>query len=146
MAQTSWSGPLASGDRPPGTPGGSNVGLVVLSQSVVINRDATLVQTASLLLPPNSKINNISADVLTAYDSATSALLSVGSAPGGTQYTNGVNVRTAGRAVAPATGPQCVAQADIGANTAVFATVTSVGQPTVGSVRVTVEYVQTTGI
>ncbi len=146
MAQTDFTGPLASGDRPPGTPGGSNIGLVMLSQTVLINRDATLVQSATINLPVNSQIVNIACDVLTAYDSATSATLTVGTAAGGTQYASGVNAKTAGRVFPTFTAAQLTAMANIGATAPVVATVTSAGQPTVGQVRVTVNYVQTVGI
>jgi hypothetical protein len=146
MAQTDFTGPLASGDRPPGSPGGSNVGLAVLSQTVLVNRDATLVQSATINLPVNSQIVNIICDVLTAYDSATSTTLTVGTTAAGTQYASGVNARTAGRTIPTFTAAQLAAMDDIGATTTVVATATSVGQPTVGQVRVTVNYVQTVGI
>lgn len=146
MAQTTFSGPLASGDRDAGVSGGPNIGLVMLSQTVLINRDATLVQSATINLPINSQIVNIACDVLTAYDSATSATLTVGTAAAGTQYASGVNARTAGRTFPTFTAAQLAAMANTGANTSVVATVTSVGQPAAGQVRVTVQYVQTTGI
>jgi len=146
MAQTTFSGPLASGDKEAGVSGGPNVGLAVLSQTMLINRDATLVQSGTLNLPVNSQIVNIICDMLTAYDSATSATLTVGTAAAGTQYASGVNAKTAGRTIPTFTAAQLAAMDDIGATTPVVATVTSVGQPTVGQVRVTVNYVQTTGI
>jgi len=146
MAQTAFSGPLASGDKPSGTPGGNNIGLAVLSQTFLVSRDATLVQTNSILLPVNSQIVNIFCDVLTAYDSATSATLSVGSAAAGTQYASSVNAKTAGRTIPTFSAAQLTSMASTGSSEGVFATVTSVGQPTVGQVRVTVQYVQTTGI
>lgn len=141
MAST-FTGPIRSGtnkDDPQ-----NNLGLAVLSQSKVIARDATLVQNQTFYLPPNSQIVDVLCDVITAYDSATSATLSVGTASGGTQYASGVNAKTTGRARPTFTNTQLGAMADIGvSNVAVVATVTSVGQPTVGSVRVTVQYVQT---
>jgi hypothetical protein len=146
MAQTHLSGPLASGDKQPGTPGGNNIGLAVLSQTFLIDFDATLVQTRSVLLPVNSQIVNILCDVLTAYNSATSATLTVGTAAAGTQYASGVNAKTAGRTIPTFTAAQLAAMDDTGTSEGVFATVTSVGQPTAGQVRVTVNYVQTTGI
>lgn len=146
MAQTAFSGPLASGDKPPGTPGGNNVGLAVLSQTFLIDFDATLVQTRSILLPVNSQIVNVICDVLTAYNSATSATLTVGTAAAGTQYVSGVNAKTAGRTIPTFSAAQLAAMDDIGSSEGVFATVTSVGQPTAGQVRVTINYVQTTGI
>jgi phage-related tail protein len=146
MAQTHNNGPLASGDKLPGTPGGNNIGLAVLSQTFLIDFDATLVQTRSVLLPVNSQIVTILCDVLTAYNSATSATLTVGTAAAGTQYASGVNAKTAGRTTPTFTAAQLAAMDDTGTNEGVFATVTSVGQPTAGQVRVTVQYVQTVGI
>lgn len=146
MAQTTFSGPLASGDKDAGVSGGSNIGLVMLSQTMLISRDATLVQSGSINLPINSQIVNIACDVLTAYDSATSATLTVGTAAAGTQYASGVNAKTAGRTFPTFTAAQLSNMANTTTNTSVVATVTSVGQPTVGQVRVTVQYVQTTGI
>jgi hypothetical protein len=144
MAQTTFSGPLVTGDRPAGYPGGPNLGNVVLTQTVLINFDATLVQNGTINLPFNSQITNIFCDVLTAYNSATSATLSVGTASGGTQYASGVNVKAAtGRIAATFTAAQLAAMADTGSNGPVVATVTSVGQPTAGQVRVTIQYVQT---
>lgn len=147
MAQTTFSGPLASGDKEAGISGGSNVGLVVLSQSVLITYDATLVQTGTVILPANSRLLEVVVDVVTAYNSATSATLTVGSAAAGTQYSTSTNVKTqTTRSYSAPTNAQAAAMNDIGTNTTVYATVTSVGQPTAGSVRVTYTYVQTVGV
>ena len=144
MSQTTFSGPLQTGDKPAGIAGGPNIGQVYLSQTFLINRDATLVQSTSINLPASSQIVEIYADVLTPYDSATSATLTIGSAAAGTQYVTSVNAKTGGRNTTTHTAAQCTAMANIGTNIALFGTVTSVGQPTVGQVRVTVQYVQTT--
>lgn len=144
MSQTTWSGPLQSGDKPAGAPGGPNIGQVFLSQTFLINYDATLVQTGSIIMPANSQIVEIYADTLTPYNSATSATLTVGSAPAGTQYVTSVNAKTGGRNTTTHTAAQCTAMANIGTNTTLYGTVTSVGQPTAGQVRVTIQYVQTT--
>lgn len=144
MAQTTFSGPLQSGDKPAGISGGPNIGKVVLSQSVLIDFDATLVQTGSVILPAGSQIVEVYADVTTAYNSATSATLTVGSAAAGTQYVTSVNAKTGGRNTTTHTAAQVAAMDDIGTNTTVYGTVTSVGQPTAGQVRMTVQYVQLT--
>lgn len=144
MSRTTWSGPLASGDRPAGKSGGPNIGLAVLSQTMLIDFDADLVQDGTINLPASSQIVDIIPDVLTAFNSATSATLSVGTASGGTQYASGVNAKTAGRAAPSFSAAQLAAMDDIGTNRTLVATVTSVGQPTAGQVRVTVLYVQTT--
>ena len=144
MSQTTWSGPLASGDINAGKTGGPNIGLAVLSQTVLIDVNATLVQSASINVPYGSQLVEIVVDVLTQYDSATSATLSVGTAAAGTQYVSGVNAKTGIRVYPTFTAAQLAAMDDIGTNGTVVATVTSVGQPTVGQVRVTYTYVQKT--
>lgn len=141
MARSTFSGPLRAGTLLEGS-AAPNVGNVVLSQTVLINFDATLVQNATINLPANAQILTMFADVLTAYNSATSATLTVGTAAAGTQYASGVNAKTAGRAVPTFTAAQLAAMASIGTTTPVVATVTSVGQPTAGQVRLTVQYVQ----
>ena len=144
MSQTTWSGPLASGDINAGKTGGPNIGLALLSQTVLIDVGATLVQNGSVFLPYKSQIVDIIVDVLTQYDSATSATLSVGTSSAATTYASGVNVKTGIRVLPTFTAAQLAAMDDIGTNGTVVATVTSVGQPTVGQVRVTYCYVQTT--
>lgn len=118
-------------------------GNAVFTQSSTNSGVATLVQDISFTLPANSQILSFNIDVLTAYDSATSATLSIGTASGGTQYVSSVNAKTAGRAAPTLSAAQLLAAANITTNTTVVATVTSVGQPTAGSVRVTVLYVIT---
>jgi hypothetical protein len=144
MSQTTWTGPLASGDINAGKTGGPNLGFVVLSQTVLIDFDATLVQNATIYLPYGSQIVNIVVDVLTAYNSATSATLTVGTASAGTTYASGVNAKTAARTTPTFTAAQLAAMDDIGTNGTVVTTITSVGQPTAGQVRVTFNYVQKT--
>jgi hypothetical protein len=144
MSQTTFSGPLASGDINAGKAGGPNLGFAVLSQTVLINFDATLVQNATTYLPAGSQIVQVIVDVLTQYNSATSATVSVGTSTGNTAYASGVNAKTGVRVLPTQTAAQLAAMDDIGTNTTVVATVTSVGQPTAGQVRVTYLYVQTT--
>lgn len=140
MGSTTFSGPVKSGTVRENT--GTNTGTVALYQTQVINFDATLVQTVTFYLPDNSLIVDIIADPLIAYNSATSATLSVGSAAAGTQYASGVDGKATARVRPTFTVAQLNAMDGIGANTSVFATVTSVGQPTAGSTRVTLIYVQ----
>jgi len=144
MSQTTWSGPLASGDINAGKTGGPNIGLALLSQTVLIDVGATLVQNGTVYLPYKSQIVDIIVDVLTQYDSATSATLSVGTSSAATTYASGVNVKTGIRVRPTFTAAQLAAMDDIDTNGTVVATVTSVGQPTAGQVRVTYLYVQTT--
>lgn len=135
---TYFQGAVKSGDGFSETATG--VGTAVFSQTAVINFNATLTSEAQFVLPNDAQITNIIPDVLTAFDSATSATLTVGSASAGSQYVGSVNAKTAGRAAPTISAAQASAMADISTNTTVFATITSVGQPTAGSVRVTVQY------
>lgn len=137
---TYMTGPFQTGTGLDNT--GADTGTVVLSKTALINFDATLVQNASFTLPANAQIVDFFVDVLTAYDSATSATLSAGTSSGGTQYLSGISVKTAGRRSNGFSAAQLAAMDGIGTNTALVATVTSVGQPTAGQVRVTVVYVQ----
>lgn len=137
---TYMTGPLQTGTGLDNT--GRDTGTVVLSKTALINFDATLVQNATLRLPADAQIVDFYVDVLTAYDSATSATLSAGLTSGGTEYLSGINVKTAARRPNAYSAAQLAAMDDIDTNTTLVATVTSVGQPTAGQVRVTVLYVQ----
>ena len=137
---TYMTGPFQTGTGLDNT--GQDTGNVVLSQSSVITYDATLVQSATFKVPSNAQLVDIIVDDLTAYNSATSATFSAGITAGGTEYVSGVNVKTTGRKSNSYSATQLSNMASVGSNTSVIATVTSVGQPTAGSVRVTLLYVQ----
>lgn len=137
---TYMTGPIQMGTGLDNT--GADTGYVVSAQSKLINFDATLVQNATFKLPTDAQIVDFYVDVLTAYDSATSATLSAGLTSGGTEYLNGINVKTAARRPNAYSAAQLAAMDDIDGNTTLVATVTSVGQPTAGQVRVTVLYAQ----
>ena len=135
---TYFQGAVKSGDGFSETATG--VGTAVFSQTALIDFDTDLVQEAVFVLPKDGQIVDIVVDVLTAYNSATSATLTVGSASAGTQYAGSVDAKIAGRVRPTFTAAQLAAMDDIDGNTSVYATVTSVGQPTAGSARVTVLY------
>jgi hypothetical protein len=143
MSQTTFDGPLISGNKQAGITGGPNTGYAVLSQVLPIVYGATLVQDYTFYLPSGSQIVDIIADVTTAYNSATSATLSAGTTSGGTEYVSGVNVKTTGRKSNSYSAAQLSAMASVGTNTTLIATVTSVGQPTAGAGYIRVMYVQT---
>jgi hypothetical protein len=150
MGATHFSGPVISGTLGYGDTLGPNQGNAVLDQAVAVSYDATLVQSSTFYIPAGSRILNFTADVLTAYNSATSATLSVGITAGGTEYVASVNVKAAtGRIAITFTAAQLAAMngtSIVGAAAAiagtVIATVTSVGQPTAGYVVVNCNYVQ----
>lgn len=141
MGASTFGGPLRAGDIREGA--AANVGNVILSQSQVITQNSTNAVSATFYLPTNAQIVDILPDVTTQFNSGTSAVLSVGTAAAGTQYVSGVDVKTAaGRIAKTLTGTQVTNMANIGANTAVVATVTPTGATSAGAVRVTVLYVQ----
>lgn len=137
---TYMQGALKTGDGVSEDPAGRGVGSAVMSQTALIGFDADLVQEAVFVLPMDGQIVDVIVDVLVAYDSLTSATLTVGSASAGTQYAGAVDAKTAGRVRPTFTAAQLAAMDNIGANTSAYATITSDGQPTAGSVRVTVLY------
>ena len=150
MSRTTFSGPVKSGTNRY-TPY-KNVGTTVLTQQTAFTFDATLVQNVTLYVPAGSKLINIFVDVITAYDSATSATLTVGKTSAGTEYASGVNVKTAARTTPTFTAAQLTnmqsTPVDVAAansqqaSSALVVTITSVGQPTAGTGFVTFQYAQ----
>ena len=150
MSRSTFSGPIKSGTNRYAPY--KNTGTTVLSQTLPLVYDATLVQSATFYIPAGSQILNAWVDVTTAYNSATSATLSIGKTAGGTEYASGVNAKTTGRTTPTFTTTQLtnmlstpidVAAANSQqASSAVIATVTSVGQPTAGATQVTIQYIQ----
>lgn len=149
MAATHFSGPVVSGDLQTGETNGPNQGLVVLSQATSITQNSTNAVSSTLYIPAGSRIVDFNIDVLTAYNSATSATLTIGTAAAGTQYVGSINAKTAGRAAITYTAAQLAAMNGVtttggaAATTApVVVTVTPVGATSAGYVVVTVLYVQ----
>lgn len=131
--------PTSSGTGVTGS--GNDIGGIQLVQTGYVTfKAATLVNDLTFVLPANSAIQNILLDTLTAYDSATSAGLTVGTATAGTQYVSSVDAKTTGRETQSLTAAQLLALSSIGTNVNVVVTVTSVGQPTTGNVFVTIQY------
>lgn len=151
MSATHFSGPVVSGTLLTGQTNGPNQGLARLSQfATIIQSGGALVQSATLYIPVGSRIQSFDVDVLTAFNSATSATLSIGTTAGGTQYASGVDVKAAtGRIAITFTAAQLAAMAGLTTAGAASPTVapvvisiTSVGAPSAGVVAVTASYVQ----
>lgn len=149
MGATHFSGPVVSGDLQQGETNGPNQGFAVLSQSTSITQNSTTAVSSTLYIPAGSRIVDFNIDVLTAYNSATSATLTIGTAAAGTQYVGSIDAKTAGRAAITYTAAQLAAMNGVtvtgtaAATTApVVVTVTPVGATSAGYVVVTVLYVQ----
>ena len=150
MSRTTFSGPVKSGTNRYSPY--KNVGTTIITQQTAFTFDATLVQSVTLYVPSASKIINVFVDVITAYNSATSATLTMGKTAAGTEYVSGVNVKTAARTTPTFTAAQLTnmqsTPVDVSAansqqsSSALVVTVTSVGQPTAGTGFVTVQYAQ----
>jgi hypothetical protein len=139
MAQCTFTGPVRIGDTAEGsTP---NVGGTVLSQSVTLTQNSTTAVSGTMYLPSGSVITSILIDNLTQWNSATSAVLSVGTAAAGTQYVGSVDAKAAGRVTPTYTSAQVTAMNGIGSNTSVVATVTPTGATSAGVTKVTLYYV-----
>lgn len=149
MGTTTFSGPVRSGTLKTGETNGPNLGLAVLEQETSITQNSTTAVSSTLYIPVGSKIINILVDVLTAFNSGTSAVLSVGITAGGTEYASGVDVKTAGRVRPTFTAAQLAAMSNVtvlgvaAPTTApVVVTVTPTGATSAGYVRVTLVYAQ----
>lgn len=143
MGQTTFTGPVKAGTRKVNEGAlAANVGSTKLVQSAVIDFDTDLSQSAIITLPRNSQILNIYMDPLVLFNSATTTVGTFGSTAGGTEYAGSLNMRTANRKIPTFTVAQLAATENIGNDLAVHVTLTSVGQPSAGSARAVVEYVQ----
>jgi hypothetical protein len=149
MAATHFSGPVLSGDLQSGDTNGPNQGYVTLIQTTSITQNSTTAVSSTLYIPAGSQIIDFNIDVLTAFNSATSATLSIGTAAAGTQYVSSVNAKTAGRASITFSAAQLAAMSGVtvlGVTAAVSApvvvTVTPVGATSAGYVEVTIIYAQ----
>jgi len=142
-----FAGPIISGPKQYAEGSNNpNTGYAVLSQSAVLTQNGADTNVSyTFRLPPYSQILDIFVDPITAWDSAGSAGLTVGSAALGAQYVTSVNVKTAtARSNVAPTAAQLAAMANITSNESVVATVAVVGATAAGQTRVTIQYVQTT--
>lgn len=158
MSATTFSGPVLVG--PNKDPGGTypfNQGPVVLQQTVAITQNSTNAVSQTIYLPGTgtgggtANIIDILVDVLTAFDSGSSATLSVGNVAAGTQYAGSVDVKSATGRIRPTfTAAQLAAMSNqtVTGTAAlqtgnVVVTVTPSGATTAGYVWVTIIYSQT---
>jgi len=120
-------------------------GFGILAQTVLIDHvvesggGSDNVDT-TMTLPANAQIISFYTDTLTAWNSVTSAGLTIGSTVGGTEYNVSVDVKTDGREAPTLTAAQLTAASDIGSNTTVHIRVAQVGNTSAGQARVTCLY------
>lgn len=152
MGATHFTGPVISGDLIQGQTNGPNQGFASLVQEIGIAQNSTSAVSATLYIPAGSAITSFTVDVLTAFNSGTSATLSIGTVAGGTQYVSGVDVKSAtGRIAITFTAAQLAAMSGqsvlgVAAPTTppVVITITPVGATSAGYVQVNMHYVQQT--
>ena len=152
MGQTNFTGPILSGDLQQGETNGPNQGFCRLAQSVQLTQNSTTAVSKTMYIPAGSQIVDFSIDVLTAFNSATSATLSIGTSAGATTYVGSVDVKTATGRIAPTyTAAQLAAMSNqtvlgVAAPTTapVVVTITPVGATSAGYVNVTMSYIQLT--
>lgn len=129
-----------------GTKAGVDVGTCVLTQQVTLNQNSTTAVSATVNLPGGSQLIDILVDPLTAWNSVTSASLTIGSAAAGTQFSAGIDVKAATARTRPTFTPtQLALMNNIGTTSQsmpVVATVTVVGATSAGQTLVTYIYTQ----
>jgi hypothetical protein len=152
MGMTVFTGPVVSGDKFAGDANGPNLGYSLLEQQIQIPQSGAGNTDYTLYVPAGSIFQGFDVDVLTAFNSATSATLSIGTAAGGTQYVTGVDCKSAtGRIAITYTAAQLAAMNGISvlgvaapAPANVNIRMATVGATSAGFVNLTVRYAQLT--
>jgi hypothetical protein len=141
---TYFTGPLEVGTAA-GTEVVAGKGYATLAQTVLLDH---VVESgggndevdATVTLPVNAQILQIFVDTLTAWNSVTSAGLTVGTAAGGTQILGSSDVKSNGRETTAPTAAQLAVWDDIGSSTTMHVRVAQVGNTSAGQARVTFVY------
>lgn len=141
---TYFTAPLEVGSEPSADVA-TGRGQVVLSQTALIDyvleagAGSDNVDT-TITLPRNSHIIAIYVDTLTAWNSVTSAGLTIGTAVGGTEILASSDVKTNGRETTAPTAAQLAVWDDIGTTNVMHIRVAQVGNTSAGQARVTITY------
>lgn len=142
---TAFDGPVISGNKRYADSTPANTGVALLTQSVTLDQNSTNAVSQTIVVPEQSQLVDILVDTTTAWNSGSSATLSVGTSAAGTQYAGSVDVKTAaGRQRPTFTGAQLLAMNNITTSTSVVVTVTPSGATSAGKTIVTLVYAQTT--
>lgn len=139
-------GALKSGSTPSETTSsGNDVGYAVFAKTVLL--DFILEAgagsdnvDASMVIPVGAQIHSINVDTLTAWDSVTSASLTIGTSAGGAEFYDATDVKSAGREATALTGADLTLWDDVGSTNTLYVRVAQVGDTTQGQARVTVLY------
>ena len=149
MATTTFSGPVKAGtiNNTTGTTVGTNVantGFVLMAQSANVVFEANGTTTDIATLPANSQIFQITVDVTTAFDAASTNTLDLGDGSTADQYADALALGTLGRVLATSDISQVGNLIDIGtSDVTVTATYNQTGTvATAGACTVTVLYLQ----
>lgn len=153
MGTTTFSGPIKAGTikDTTGTTVGENIqntGFVLMSQSKVVALTGATANTTVAVIPANSQVVEIFADVRVVSNDTGAANVSVGNASNATAYIAVSNAKVTGRVTAVNAAIISSAFLDVGTSdsklTAVFQAGT--GDGTTGSAVVTVYYLQDTNL
>ena len=153
MGTTTFSGPIKAGTikDTTGTTVGENIkntGFVLMSQSKVVALTGATANTTVAVIPANSQVVEVFADVTVVSNDTGAANVSVGNASNATAYIAVSNAKVTGRVTAVNAAIISSAFFDVGTSdsklTAVFQAGT--GDGTTGSAVVTVYYLQDTNL
>lgn len=146
---TSFSGPVIAGPRAGATNGflSDNQGFAHLTQTVQISQNGTSNAVATAYVPKHSQIVDFVVDTVTTWNSATSAVLQIGTTVADTTFLSLAGLTaiatTSGRLFPTTfTQAQLLAMSDTGSETVVF-TVVPTGATTAGTTFVTMRYIMT---
>jgi len=149
MATTTFSGPVKAGtiNNTTGTTVGTNVantGFVLMAQSANVVFEANGTTTDIATLPANSQIFQITVDVTTAFDAASTNTLDLGDGSTADQYADALALGSLARVLATSDISQIGNLIDIGtSDITVTATYNQTGAvATAGACTVTVLYLQ----
>lgn len=142
MATTTFSGPIKAGTIREGA--SSNVGFVLMAQSanVVFGADGT--ETVVATVPANSQIFQITVDVTTAFNAATTNTFDIGDGSTSDQFADALAVGAAARVLATSDVSQIGNLIDVGTSDVnVTVTYNQTGTAaSAGAATVTVLYLQ----
>ena len=153
MATTTFSGPVKAGtiNNTTGSTVGTNVantGFVLMAQSANVVFEANGTTTDIATLPANSQIFQITVDVTTAFDAASTNTLDLGDGSTADQYADALALGSLARVLATSDVSQIGNLIDIGtSDVTVTATYNQTGTvATAGACTVTVLYLQNRNI